>query len=73
MTNAVVVGLGFAAMVVMGASVLGTVDRRERVWFVLGVALVLVGLTFVSGTGGGVLALLGFVVIVASTVPMLRE
>lgn len=73
MANGLVVGLAFAAMLVMGASVLGTVDRRERFVFVAGVALVLLGLTFLPGPAGGALAFLGFVAVVASTVPLLRE
>lgn len=73
MTNAVVVGLGFAGMVVLVASVFGAVERRERYPFVIGIALVLVGLSVLSGMAGGLVALLGFVLVVASTVPMLRE
>lgn len=73
MANEVVVGLGFVAMAVMGAAVLGTVDRRERFAFVLGVALALGGLSLLPGTAGGLVAFVGFVLVAASTVPMLFE
>lgn len=65
-------------MAVLLASVLGAVDRRERFAFVPGVLLIvagpaLVALVSVPGAVGGVIALIGVVVVVGSTVPLLRE
>lgn len=73
MATELVVGLAFATMLVLAASVIGTVERRERFAFVAGVALVLLGLSVLRGTAGGAVAFLGFVAVVASTVPLLRE
>lgn len=73
MANDLVVGLGFAGVVVLAASVLGTVERRERYGFVAGVALVLLGMTFLSGLAAGAVAFLGLAAVLASTVPMLVE
>lgn len=66
-------GLGFLGVLIMAASVVGTVERREKFAFVLGVALVLVGLIAVAGTAGGVVSLVGLALMVASTVPLLLQ
>lgn len=73
MANDLVVGLGFAGMVVLAVSVLGTVSRRERLGFVAGVLLVMLGLSFLSGTAAGLVAVVGLAVVLASTAPMLLE
>lgn len=73
MANDLVVGLGFAVVLVLVASVLGTVERRERFAFVPGVVLVVLGLTFLSGPAAGAVALVGLAAVLASTVPMLLE
>lgn len=73
MANELVVGLGLAGIVVLAVSVLGTVQRRERLAFVPGVLLVVLGLTFLSGSAAGVAAFVGLAVVLASTVPMLLE
>lgn len=73
MAHGVAVSLGFGGMVVLVASVLGTVERRERFAFVAGVVLVLLGLTFLTGLAAGGVAFVGLALVLASTVPMLRE
>lgn len=73
MVNDIVVGLGLAGMVVLAVSVLGTVTRRERLLFVPGVLVVILGMTFLSGLTAGVLAVVGLAAVLASTVPMLRS
>lgn len=73
MANELVVGIGWAGMVVLAVSVLGTVTRRERLAFVPGVLLVILGMTFLSGQLAGLVALVGLLAVLASTVPMLLE
>lgn len=68
----------FVALLLVLGAVLEVLDARERYWFVAGVVLV------AGGTGlltvlplppllGGLLALVGVLAIVASTVPLLRQ
>lgn len=73
MATDLVVGIGWAAMVVLAVSVLGTVHRRERLLFVPGVLLVVLAMTFLGGVAAGAVALVGLAAVFASTVPMLRE
>lgn len=73
MANDLVVGIGWAGMVVLAVSVLGAVKRRERLAFVPGVLLVILGMTFLSGLLAGLVALVGLAVVLGSTVPMLVE
>lgn len=73
MANDLVVAIGWAGMVVLAVSVLGAVKRRERLAFVPGVLLVILGMTFLSGLLAGLVALAGLAAVLASTVPMLVE
>lgn len=73
MVSQIVVGVGFLMMLLIWAAVLGSVQRDERFAFGLGVILMIIGLTFLSETASGIVALVGFLVVVASTVPLLRE
>jgi hypothetical protein len=72
MVNELVVGIGLAGVVVLAVSVLGTVKRRERLLFVPGVVLVILGQTFLSGLAAGGVAVVGLAAALASTVPLLR-
>lgn len=73
MANDLVIGLSFAGMVVLAVSVLGTVTRRERLAFVAGVLLVILGMSLLAGRAAGLVAFVGLALVLASTVPMLRE
>lgn len=64
--------VSWVGMLVLAVSVIGTVERRERLLFVPGVLLVILALTFLSAAAAGVVALVGLAAVVASTVPMLR-
>ena len=65
--------VSWVGMLVLAVSVIGTVERRERLLFVAGVLLVILALTFLSAAAAGALAVVGLAAVVASTVPMLRE
>lgn len=71
----VLIGGSFVLIVLILASILGTVTRPERVWFVAGIAVFIVGHAFVTSprTVGVVLAVVGVALAAASTVPMLTE
>lgn len=73
MTSDLVVGIGWAGMVVLAVSVLGTVTRRERTPYVVGVLLVIGGMTFLADQAAGLVALVGLLIVLASTIPLLRE
>lgn len=75
MTSGLVVGGTLALVVVILVSILGAIDRRERTWFVAGIAVfILAHVGFTGGTAlGAVLAVVGLVVASASTVPLLRH
>jgi hypothetical protein len=73
MSQHLVVWVALALMGVLAVSVLGTVQRRERLAFVPGVLLVILGMTLLSGTAAGLAALVGLALVAASTVPMLLE
>lgn len=69
--------LGLILMLVMLVAAVGSIERRERVSFGLGVALIILILTlshFVSIPAilGVIIVLAGFVAIIGSTVPLLR-
>lgn len=71
----VIIGGSFVLIVLILASILGTVTRPERVWFVAGIAVFIVGHAVVTSprTVGVVLAVVGVALAAASTVPMLTE
>lgn len=78
MASALVTGAAFVAIVVILASVLETVERREKFSFVAGVALIIVGPGLVTLVAlpeivGGGIAFIGLVMVVASTGPLLFE
>ena len=65
-------------MLVVLASVLKTVTRNEKYWFVAGVVLVIAATDLGTAAGlpaslGGLLALAGLLAILASTIPLLRQ
>lgn len=66
--------LGFGLMLILLAAVIFTVKRRERFAFVLGVALIIAALSLLpSEIGSGAVAVVGFVLLFAATVPLLRH
>ena len=72
------VTLGTAIILIVLATVLETVERREKFPFVSGVALIvlgsgLAGLGVIPAVPGGYLALVGVVLVLWSTVPLLRQ
>lgn len=78
MANLVAVGFGFLCMGVVLAMVFGAVERREKTVFVAGVVLLAAGPTLVGTVSapellGGLVALVGFLAIASSTVPLLRQ
>lgn len=73
MSQHLVVWVALALMGVLAVSVLGTVKRRERLAFVPGVLLVILGMTLPTGRAAGLVALVGLALVAASTVPMLLE
>lgn len=75
MASQLVIAASLVLIVVILASVLGAVERRERVWFVLGVALFIVAHAAFPApeTVAFLLALAGIVAVIASTVPLLRQ
>lgn len=78
MPNTLAIAFGFAVIGLVLASVLGAVERREKFLFVAGVVLlvvgpILVGSLSLSAVLGGIVALVGFLAIVGSTVPLLRQ
>lgn len=74
MASQLVVAASLALVLVILASILGAVERRERFWFVGGVALFIVAHVVGSPeSASAVLAVVGIVAVVASTVPLLRQ
>lgn len=75
MVSALTITASMALIVVLLASVLGAVTRKERVWFVAGVALVILTHSIGSGLGplAGILAVVGLAAVFASTIPLLRH
>lgn len=75
MVSALTTTVSLALIVVLLASVLGAVTRTERVWFVAGVALVILTHTGGNGLGplAGLIALVGLAMVFASTIPLLRQ
>lgn len=75
MTSQLVVGGSLALVVVILASILGAVERRERFVYVGGIALFILAHTVVSPQVGvaTTLAVVGILLAAASTIPMLRE
>lgn len=76
MANTLAVALGFLIIGLVLVAVLGAVERREKYAFVAGVALLLAGPVLTGGMAvssavGGIVALGGFLLVVASTVPLL--
>lgn len=75
MTSQLVIGGSLALVIVILASILGAIERRERFVFVAGIALFIVAHTLVTSpenVAAG-LATLGILLAVASTVPLLRQ
>lgn len=75
MASQLVYGASLALLVVILASVLGAVERRERFWFVGGIALfILAHAAFSSAaTLATILAVIGILLATASTLPLLRQ
>ena len=75
MTSATVIWAGFVVVGAILMSILGAVHRREKFAFVGGILLLFVGQTIgmSSELAGATLGLLGFVVALAATVPLLRQ
>lgn len=78
MTGGLAPAVGLVGVAVVLATVLGAVDRSERFVFVAGVVVlglgpILVASGSISAPLGGAVALVGFLAIVASTVPLLRQ
>lgn len=73
MATDLTVGAGYVAILLMWAAVIGTVERRERFLFATGVIVLLVAVTFLSGTAGAVVAFVGIAAVVWAAVPLLRE
>lgn len=78
MTGVLAIAFGFLTIGLVLIAVLGAVKRREKFVFVPGVVLlvggpILVGSLSIPETIGGVVALVGFLAILASTVPLLRQ
>lgn len=62
-------------VVVILASILGAIHRRERFLFVGGIALFILAHTAITSPPrvAGLLAVIGMLVAVASTIPLLRQ
>lgn len=75
MTSHLLTGGALVLVVVILASILGAVDRRERFLFVGGIALFIVAHTAITSPApvASLLAVVGLVVAVASTLPMLTQ
>lgn len=75
MASQLVVAASLALVVVILASILGAVKRRERIPFVLGIALFIVAHGAVPDfeTVAALLAVVGLLAAVASTIPLLRQ
>ena len=73
MASQLTIMAGYLLFLVLVVAVLGTVTRRERFVFGAGVVVLLFAMTFLSGTVGAVVALVGVLAIVAAAVPLLRE
>lgn len=74
MASDLLVGASLVLVLVILASVLGAVKRRERFGFVAGIALfVLAHLVGAPESVGLVLAVAGIALVLASTVPLLRQ
>lgn len=72
------VTVGFVMIAILLLSVLGAVHRLERLAFVGGVILVSIGsalggVEIGSVAVGGIIAAIGFLTVVASTIPLLRQ
>lgn len=75
MTSQVVVLASLALVLVILVSILGAIERRERFWFVGGIALFILAHTAVTSprSVGALLAVIGIVLATASTIPLLRQ
>lgn len=78
MANTLAVAFGFVVIGLVLLSVLGAVKRREKFVFVVGLILLvagpgLVGNFSLPATIGKAVSSVGFLVIVASTIPLLRQ
>lgn len=75
MTSQIMVWVGLVIVGVILLSILGAVHRREKFAFVAGILLVMIGQTVGTGSGtvGGALGLVGILIALGSTVPLLRQ
>lgn len=74
MASDLLLGASLALVLIILASILGAVKRRERFAFVAGVALfVLAHAVAPPETIGLLVAVAGIVLVLASTVPLLRQ
>lgn len=74
MATLITLALSFGLMVILLISVIFAVTRQERFPFVLGVFLVILGLTFLpTQTGQSITAVIGVILVLAATVPLLRK
>lgn len=75
MTSGAVIWGGLILVGVILLSILGTVHRREKFAFVGGIVLLIAGQTLGVGSAaiGGVIGFVGIVLVVGSTVPLLRQ
>lgn len=72
MASQTIASAGLLTMFLVWASVIGAVERRERFVFAAGVLAIVASVWIASEPAGAVVAVVGFVLIVASTVPLLR-
>lgn len=75
MTSQLVFDVSLALIVVILASILGAIERRERVWFVGGIVLFIIAHTAITSPANvaTILAVIGLLLAVASTIPLLRQ
>lgn len=75
MTSQLVLGASLGLVVVILASILGTIDGRERFAFVAGIALFIVAHAAIPAPSSAALALavLGILLAASSTIPLLRQ
>lgn len=75
MTSQLVIFAAFALIIVILASILGAVERRERFSFVGGIALFIAAHTATVSpeSVAALLAMIGILLAAASTVPLLRQ
>lgn len=77
MTNSLIIAAAFATMTIILVMIPGAVKRNEKFPFVAGVVLFAAGPLLVAGGVstliGGLVGLVGAIMIVGSTIPLLRQ